>query len=124
PYERVLERHQCQCSRRWHGPSEPFQPIAMLDINLEVDPQHDEDRWPKQHEPEVRHRPGKRHAYLFTATQERAVRSEQGQKSERRRSKECQPNASDLRGGLIDRLVDEISGGFAQTPTLTTRYRR
>ena len=80
----------------------------MLDINLQVDPQHDEDRWAQQHETEERYRPGQRYIYLFTATQEGAIRTEQGKKAERGRAEERQPNANDLRVGLIDRLADEI----------------
>jgi hypothetical protein len=47
--------------------------------------------------------------YLFIATQEGAVRTEQGQKAERSRADECQSNANNLRGGVIARLADQVS---------------
>ena len=80
----------------------------MLDINLQVGPQHYEDRWTQQHEPEEGYRPNSRHVYLFTAAQEGAIRAEQGQEAERGSAEERQPNATDLRVGLIDRITDEI----------------
>jgi len=80
----------------------------MLDVNLQVDPQHDEDRWTQQHEPEEGYWPGQWYVYLFTAAQEGAIRAEQGQKAERGRTEERQPNTGDLRVRLIDRLIYEI----------------
>jgi hypothetical protein len=39
-FQRVSERHQGWRPHRWHQLCKPIRPIAALDINLQVDPQH------------------------------------------------------------------------------------
>jgi len=92
----------------------------VLDINLQVGPERDQNGGSQQHKPGERHWPSQRHAYLFAA-QEGAVRTEQGQKTKCGRAQECQPNASDLRGGLIPCLANEIRGELAKTLTASRR---
>src|SRR6476660_5072966 len=62
--------------------------------------------------------PAKRHVDPFTAAQKGAVRTEQRQQAERGRAEECQPNARDLRRGLIPGLADEIGRELAKTSAL------
>src|ERR1700730_8521056 len=70
--ERVLERHQGWRAHHWQALCNSVQPIAVLNIDLQVDPQHDQDRGSQQHETEERHRPGARYVQLFAAAQEGA----------------------------------------------------
>jgi hypothetical protein len=84
----------------------------VLDINLQIDPLDDHERRPQQHEAKERDRPRKGHVDLFAAAQQGAVWSEQRQKTERGCAEERQPDARNLRGGLVPRLVigDVVDG--------------
>src|SRR5262249_22179528 len=117
PYQRILQRHQGWRSHHRNLLCKSVQPIAVIDIDLQVDPQHDQDRRSQQHEPEERHWSSQWHVYLFIAAQKSAVRTEQGQQAERGRTEKRQPNACDLLGCLIARLAEKVRWELAKTLT-------
>ena len=86
----------------------------MLDIDLQIDPQRDEDGGPKQEEAKEGDRSGERHVERYAADQERNVWRQEGEEAERDSANKGQQDPRNARSRLVLRLNNHLRREFAE----------